>query len=178
MDIKQKLINLIGGLTVEESQDSDTNSFMMGQWAALHEAKTFAESLNGIAADDWCKTVYNHLCARIKEVEQQSAACVSDPSTATVPEGCARGEKPLNWPLPPMEKSPRVPAKRFNPKYGETYYYVDLMHGGIPTVAQSEDKGLYIDFTNYETNNCFKTEALAQSALDKIRDVLKFAKKE
>lgn len=74
MKLKQFLIHLLGGLTIEESQDSDTNSFVIGQWLALHEAKTFAESLNGIPADDWCKTVYNHLCARIEEVEQQSAA--------------------------------------------------------------------------------------------------------
>ena len=90
MKLKQKLIHLLGGMTVEESQDSDTNSFVMGQWAALHEAKTFAESLNGITADDWCKAVYNHLCARISEVEQQSAACDIDLSQAVVGQPEAR----------------------------------------------------------------------------------------
>lgn len=177
MKLKQFLIHLLGGVTPQESQDSDTNSFMIGQWSALHEAKTFAESLNGIPADDWCKAVYNHFCARIAEVEQQSAACAIDPelTEAPVSEGCARGEKPRNWPWPPMEKSPRVPAKRWNPK-GDDYYYIDNFD--YFKVFHATDYGTTNDFARFSDNNCFKTKALAQAALDEIRDVLKFAKKE
>ena len=180
MKLKQHLIHLLGGMTVEESQDSDTNSFMMGQWTALHEAKTFAESLNGLPADDWCKTVYNHFADRIEEVEHISAACAIDPelTEAPVSEGWPRGEKPRNWPLPPMETAPKVPAKRWMPEVEETYYYIEFVKGDIFSVEESPNKGSYVDFATYESNNCFKTEALAQAALDEIRDVLKFAKKE
>lgn len=69
LNFKETIIHLLGGVTIEESKESDKNSFAIGQWTALLEAKSFAESINGAASDDWCKAVYNHLCERIERIK-------------------------------------------------------------------------------------------------------------
>lgn len=65
--IKEKIIHLFGGVTIEESKESDTNSFHMGWLSALSDAKAYAKSINGTPADDWCKLMYKHIADGIKE---------------------------------------------------------------------------------------------------------------
>lgn len=48
--IKAFIIHLLGGLTVEESRESDSNSFDIGRFRAYMEMRTIAEERYG---QDW-----------------------------------------------------------------------------------------------------------------------------
>lgn len=47
------LIHQLGGVTVEESRESDMNSAYVGAYVALTTIKEYADSLNGTPADEW-----------------------------------------------------------------------------------------------------------------------------
>lgn len=60
-NLRTWLIHRLGGLTVEESQESDYNSYDMGYLFACIEHKAYAESLYGISSEEWCKKMYERL---------------------------------------------------------------------------------------------------------------------
>ena len=60
-NIKTALIHLLGGLTIEESKESDYNSFMIGKVAAYSELREYANSINGCSAMEWCEHIYARL---------------------------------------------------------------------------------------------------------------------
>lgn len=68
MKLKRYLIHLLGGLTIEESKKSDAISLNLGRFATLVAIRIYAESLNGMAADEWCKSVYQYICDKIDEM--------------------------------------------------------------------------------------------------------------
>lgn len=68
--IKTWLIHRLGGVTESESQKSDYNSACIGIYAALRDIKDYADSLNGMPADEWCELVYKKICRQLKSVTQ------------------------------------------------------------------------------------------------------------
>lgn len=67
--IKTWLILLLGGVTEEESRESDMNSAYIGAYVALTTIKEYADSLNGTPADEWCKLMYECICKQLESVE-------------------------------------------------------------------------------------------------------------
>lgn len=66
--IKTWLILLLGGVTEEESRESDMNSAYVGAYVALTTIKKYADSLNGTPADEWCKLMYKQICRQLDSV--------------------------------------------------------------------------------------------------------------
>ena len=69
--IKTWLIHLLGGVTVNESQESNDNSAYFGAHIALYVIKGYADSLNGKPADEWCKLMYKQICRELESVVLQ-----------------------------------------------------------------------------------------------------------
>lgn len=82
--IKTALIHWLGGVTVEESQESDCNSWKIGRIIAFCLVKDYMERINGAPADDWCKKVYSYVVSKLKstangtDVERPDTACQAD----------------------------------------------------------------------------------------------------
>lgn len=66
--IKTWLILLLGGVTEEESRESDMNSAYVGAYVALTTIKEYADSLNGTPADECCKLMYKQICRQLDSV--------------------------------------------------------------------------------------------------------------
>lgn len=69
--IKEYLIHLLGGVTQEESVRSDCNSYNIGIYLAYIRTRMFADRMNGVSADEWCKRMYAHLCECIEQIEKK-----------------------------------------------------------------------------------------------------------
>lgn len=63
-----------------------------------------------------------------------------------------------------------IPKEQWKPEKGEIYYYVDSILYIQNTIYYSDWSS---DTARIESGNCFKTEAEAQIAADKIKDLLK-----
>lgn len=59
--IKEFIIHMLGGLTIDESVKSDSNCFDMGYFKAYYNIKAYADSLYGLPADEWCEKMYEHI---------------------------------------------------------------------------------------------------------------------
>ena len=70
MNLRKTLICLLGGVTQQEYDEATTASFYLGQRSAYEHAKSFAESINGTNADDWCKAVYNQLSTLSEQADR------------------------------------------------------------------------------------------------------------
>lgn len=66
--IKTWLIILLGGVTEEESRESDMNSAYVGAYVALTTIKEYADSLNGKSADEWRELVYKEICRQYDSI--------------------------------------------------------------------------------------------------------------
>lgn len=75
------LIHLLGGHTSQELRESNQKSLDRGYNYACEDFKHFADQMNGMPADDWCKLMYSHICGSIKRLE----------SSTTVPDGSPSG---------------------------------------------------------------------------------------
>lgn len=66
---KTWLIHLLGGVTQEESIVSDHNSYDMGVLTNLYHLRSYAERMNGMQAEEWCRRMYDHIinCIKTKE---------------------------------------------------------------------------------------------------------------
>lgn len=71
--IKSFLIHLLGGHTHKEMCDELVRSNTLARLDTLYTIRKFAEQMNGIPADDWCKRMYNHICGCIKRLENEEA---------------------------------------------------------------------------------------------------------
>lgn len=60
-----------------------------------------------------------------------------------------------------------IKRKRFKPKDGETYYYVDIEEGGYTIVSAVSNEG-YLDCINFMNGNCFKTYDEAKAKVDEL----------
>ena len=70
MSIRTFLIHLLGGVTCEEYQANQSNSYQSGCLTVILNVYDYANSLNGMPADDWCKTLYSYLTERKKMLSE------------------------------------------------------------------------------------------------------------
>ena len=81
--IKTYLIHLLGGVTKREAfcahvkktieivTDVTGKTLPLGSLVAVKHLKKYADSLNGLPADDWCKRMYDALSADVENYENQ-----------------------------------------------------------------------------------------------------------
>ena len=68
--IRTKLIHLLGGLTIEESKESDVNCIGIGKWFAFKEVERQCRDLNGQPAEVWCDELWKWLVKRIENLKK------------------------------------------------------------------------------------------------------------
>lgn len=66
--IQEYLIHMIGGMTVEESQESDSNSHDIGKVATLLDIKDEMDAMYGAPADEWAKRIYAYVNNKIDNI--------------------------------------------------------------------------------------------------------------
>lgn len=71
--MKKFLIHLLGGLTADENLNISLCSRAMGEYTALCNLRHFAEQMNGLPADEWCKLMYNHIVGYGKRLEEETS---------------------------------------------------------------------------------------------------------
>lgn len=59
--LKTKLIHWLGGYIEAEQRENGNESFNAGVLTTLYDLKNFADRLNGLSADDWCKKMYERI---------------------------------------------------------------------------------------------------------------------
>ena len=81
--IKDYLIHLLGGVTKREAfcahvkktielvTDVTGKTLPLGSLVAVKHLKKYADSLNGLPADEWCKRMYDALSADVENYEKQ-----------------------------------------------------------------------------------------------------------
>lgn len=65
---KTWIIHLLGGVTVEESQESDKKSAYFGAYTTMYVIKKYADRQYGKPADEWCELVYKQICRQLDSV--------------------------------------------------------------------------------------------------------------
>lgn len=65
---KSWIIHRLGGVTINEIEQKDSNSFDMGTYVTLESLRDYARSLNGLSADEWCRRMYAHIDDSIKQL--------------------------------------------------------------------------------------------------------------
>lgn len=68
---KTWLIHRLGGMTGQESIESDHNSYDLGVYTTVIAARTFAHRLYGKPAEEWCKAMYGFLDEQLKTFEDK-----------------------------------------------------------------------------------------------------------
>ena len=81
--IKTYLIHLLGGVTKRESfcehvkatlklaNDVTERTLPLGSLIAARHLKRYADSLNGIPADEWCKRMYDAISSDVERYDKQ-----------------------------------------------------------------------------------------------------------
>ncbi len=69
--VKVWLIDALGGIPIEEKQQDDYHSYQFGVYCSLLHIRTFAEKMNGLQADEWCKRMYEYIDGNIRKMESQ-----------------------------------------------------------------------------------------------------------
>ena len=77
--IKDYLIHLLGGVTKRESSRARirknikliNKTLPLGSLVAVRHLKGYADSLNGIPADEWCKRMYDAIAADVEKYQRQ-----------------------------------------------------------------------------------------------------------
>ena len=81
--IKTYLIHLLGGVTkreafcahvkktIENVTDVTGKTVPLGSLVAVKHLKKYADSLNGLPADEWCKRMYDALSADVENYQKQ-----------------------------------------------------------------------------------------------------------
>ena len=75
--IKDYLIHLLGGVTKRESSRARirknikliNKTLPLGSLVSVRRLKGYADSLNGIPADEWCKRMYDAITADLEKYE-------------------------------------------------------------------------------------------------------------
>ena len=66
--IQNFFIHLFGGLTYQESKESDDTCWLIGRYTAMLGIREYAKSINGLPADEWCRVMYDHIEAKITAI--------------------------------------------------------------------------------------------------------------
>ncbi len=69
--MRKFIIHCLGGLTKEECVQHNVEHYDLGCRNTADMFNRFADQLNGMPADDWCKMMYNHICGYIKRLENE-----------------------------------------------------------------------------------------------------------
>ena len=64
--IKTKLIHLLGGYTEAEQRANGKSNFNSGVFITYCYLLSFADSLYGLTADDWCRRMYQYIEQAVK----------------------------------------------------------------------------------------------------------------
>lgn len=82
-NIKTYLIHLLGGVTKREAfhahvkstielvADATGKTLPLGSFVAVNNLKRYADSLNGIPADEWCKRMYDAISDDVENYKKQ-----------------------------------------------------------------------------------------------------------
>ena len=66
--IKDRIISLLGGYTLEELKLSNHSSYNIGRLSAFNSVKKHMDSMYGIAAEEWCKSTYEYVEKKIDDL--------------------------------------------------------------------------------------------------------------
>ena len=69
--IKERIISLLGGYTLEELKESNYNSYNIGRFSAFNSVKRHMDSMYGIAAEEWCQSTYGYVEKNIDDLSNQ-----------------------------------------------------------------------------------------------------------
>lgn len=69
--IKNYIIHALGGITNEENKENQRNCYETGRNIAVARILEYAQSINGMSADSWCKLVYNKLESELEKSSKQ-----------------------------------------------------------------------------------------------------------
>ena len=59
--IKDRIISLLGGYTLDELEVSNFDEYDEGLLSAFVSVKKHMDSMYGIAAEEWCKSAYEYV---------------------------------------------------------------------------------------------------------------------
>ena len=68
MNIKTWLIHALGGVTADESRESDANAFGVGEFIELTRIKEHADKLYGEPAEEWSRHMYEFIEQEMDEL--------------------------------------------------------------------------------------------------------------
>lgn len=71
--LRTTLIHWLGGYTVEESVESDRNSWTLGALTNLINIKCYLDSLYGESSEQWCDKAYKYINKQIKKTPSAAA---------------------------------------------------------------------------------------------------------
>lgn len=66
--IKERLIHLLGGVTMEENKSSNIAYLRFGSLTRVRRIREYLDLMNGMPAEDWCKMAYNYIVRIEKEL--------------------------------------------------------------------------------------------------------------
>lgn len=70
--IKERLIHLLGGVTMEENKSSNIAYLRFGSLTRVRRIREYLDLMNGVPADDWCKMAYNYIVRIEKELGEKT----------------------------------------------------------------------------------------------------------
>ena len=70
--IKERLIHLLGGVTMEENKSSNIAYLRFGSLTRVRRIREYLDLMNGVPADDWCKMAYNYIVRIEKELGKKT----------------------------------------------------------------------------------------------------------
>lgn len=71
--IKVWIIRKLGGFVAADIKQTDYNSYQTGVYITLVSLRLFADNMNGVPAEEWCKRMYDHLTTSIRQQETSAA---------------------------------------------------------------------------------------------------------
>lgn len=66
--VREFIIHMLGGVTIEESVDSANHSHDIGRFGILHAIRKKASELYGIPAEEWCEEMYKYIDTEYRKV--------------------------------------------------------------------------------------------------------------
>lgn len=70
--MRDLLIKILGGVPAAEARQSYVNSAEVSAYHTLEKLRTYAKSLNGLPAEEWCRKMYDHINEEIKKYVKEN----------------------------------------------------------------------------------------------------------
>lgn len=71
--IKVWVVQKLGGFIDADIKRTDRNSYQVGVYTTLVSLRLFADKMNGVPAEEWCKRMYDHLNTSIRQMETSAS---------------------------------------------------------------------------------------------------------